>query len=355
MIRLSALIISAFLLLTSHSHALKERDDVHAGPAGKRRLVLKRTHDNPVLAPTKGGWDEGWFVGSSIIIHHGKNVRDKTYCFYYEGGGNQGRQIGLATSKDTINWRKVGDSPVLPKGSKGEWDSKYVTDPDVLIVKGEWIMYYVGSDGTGEKIGLAMSRDGIHWTKHPDNPIFVPADEGWDSKNVMQPSVIPGGDKWRMYYGAFGTKERCVGLAFSKDGITWKRYENNPVLPLGEKGAWDDDSAFGADVKGRFGMMEGNWEMFYTGAQSDRRYRIGRAVSQDGIQWKKDPAPILERSAEGPWDWFKTSIPTPISVDGHPLIFYSGHNGKDYVGIGRAKVKWEAVDQLNDRHQPGPL
>jgi predicted GH43/DUF377 family glycosyl hydrolase len=315
----------------------RAEDDPDATIVKTPGIVLRRTHEEPVLKPANDGWDEGWFVGSSIVIARGEKVSDKAYYLYYEGGGNQGRQIGLATSTDTIEWKKIGDTPVLPKGPEGSWDSKYVTDPDVLVMEDEWLMYYVGSDGSGENIGMARSRDGIHWVKYEGNPIFTPSREGWDSKNVMQPSVLCGGEEWRMYYGAFGTEQRCVGVAFSDDGINWKRYEKNPVLPLGAKGSWDDNSAFGADVNARFGTTY-IYEMYYTGAQSDRRYRIGHAVSHDGISWIKDPGPVLERSEKGSWDWFKTSIPTPIWLNGHPLIFYSGHDGKDYVGIGRAEV-----------------
>ena len=104
---------------------------------------------------------------------------------------------------------------------------------------------------------------------------------------------------------------------------------------MGPKGAWDEDSAFGADVKYR----AGRFEMFYCGCGKDRRYRIGYAVSADGIHWHKAPRPVLASSPKGAWDWFKTSIPIPITApDGTRLVFYSGHDGKDYVGVGRTKV-----------------
>jgi len=61
---------------------------------------------------------------------------------------------------------------VLQPGGPGEWDEdgaargRVVRTPDGLVM-----MYRTPALGLGFSYGLAASEDGIHWTKHPDNPI----------------------------------------------------------------------------------------------------------------------------------------------------------------------------------------
>jgi predicted GH43/DUF377 family glycosyl hydrolase len=97
---------------------------------------------NPVLQPgEEGTWDAG-ALGSMSVLKVGD-----IFHMYYEAWGVRSEKewdaaeyetlkIGHATSKDGIHWTKDPNNPVLPQGEKGEWDATGVWDPYVIYEDG---------------------------------------------------------------------------------------------------------------------------------------------------------------------------------------------------------------------------
>lgn len=73
----------------------------------------------------------------------------------------------------------------------------------------------------------------------------------------------------------------------------WRYDTEEPVLELGEAGAFDDTHVFAPCVY----FEDGQYTMFYSGSQgavADRVFRMGRAVSTDGVHFTKDNGPVFE-------------------------------------------------------------
>src|SRR5207302_978995 len=78
-----------------------------------------------------------------------------------------------STSRDGVAWSAA--SVVLAPGRPGGWDGRHVCDPTVVtgvnIGGYSWAMWYTGAGprnavGIGtNRIGLALSHDGIHWDR----------------------------------------------------------------------------------------------------------------------------------------------------------------------------------------------
>ena len=107
---------------------------------------------------------------------------------------------------------------VFPLGASGDFDDTYTYYPAVLVRDGRTWLYYTGFDGARDRVGLAVSEDGIHFTKHG---VVVPLGASGDFDNVYayRPAVVVrDGRTWLYYSGYDGAKAR-IGLAVSEDGF----------------------------------------------------------------------------------------------------------------------------------------
>lgn len=88
-----------------------------------------------------------------------------------------------------------------------------------------------------------------------------------------------------------------IAHATSVDGIHWKRTRN--ALFVGEPGSWDDDMIWTMNVS----KCGNQFQMYYTGlsAEENGHYqRIGRAFSEDLLEWKRDDSPVFPLEPQGP-------------------------------------------------------
>lgn len=151
--------------------------------------------------------------------------------------------IGRATADLPEGPWNADAEPLLIKGSEGTWDEQQVGVPSVVKHDGMYYMYYSGFASSGlfdrMRIGLAISEDGINWTKYDDpdtteplfaesDPVFERAEEGWDYQGVERPRVVIVDDTFYMVYRARDAVAG-LGLAVSEDGIKWTRPVDVPI------------------------------------------------------------------------------------------------------------------------------
>ena len=296
---------------------------------------------NPVLAPGgQGSWGETDVERPSVIHDNG------TYKMWYAGEKDDVFAIGHATSSDGIDWVKDVSNPVLEAGQAGSWDSVCINGPAVIKEGDTYKMWYMGfsePDDLGGSIGYATSTDGISWTKYEENPVLEAGDQGaWDVGGVRQPTVIKDGDTYEMWYGGVmegGDDSYAVGYATSTDGINWTKDSSNPVFESLATG-WDNESVEDPSVI----KDDGTYRMWYFGIGAFAE-GFGYATSTDGINWtQQGSTPVLTMGAFGAWDSNEIFNPHVIK-DGTTLkMWYSGEGGADEIdSIGYATLE-EDVD-----------
>jgi predicted GH43/DUF377 family glycosyl hydrolase len=124
---------------------------------------------------------------------------DKGYEMWYSDVSKRPWVIRHAVSGDGRAW-KVTERPVLQLSQ--DWEAEIVVYPTVLQIDGVYLMWY-GSYYSAVRrqttaVGFAASLDGIHWHKHPHNPVLIP-----DPKRPWESNYVGSGHVSRLADGSF--------------------------------------------------------------------------------------------------------------------------------------------------------
>lgn len=273
-------------------------------------------------------------VDCPFVFYH----NDKYYMMYV-GFDGRGYQTGLALSDDLLHWTKLG--VILSRVENVGWDC--VGAAGVSLLRGSndldglpklkkvngryWMVYHSypeeGYEAGAARIGLAWCDDEslLCWHRLPEPVMTWENGKNWEKGGLYKGFLMEREGCYYLFYNAKNVMEGSwieqVGVAFSRDMISWTRYAGNPVLSVAD-GAWD--SAFCSDP---FVVRDGNrWLMFYYGF--DRRHaQNGIAVSNDLLHWEKYPEPILRSgAAQEDLDFFHAHKPSVLRVNGTMYHFY---------------------------------
>ena len=185
-----------------------------------------------VLSPDPKTWEGNYIAANgSALWWNGE------FLYWYQAGPKETPRIGLARSRDGRQWRKL-PAPVLDTGPRGSWDERGVADPYVIRL-GEWFyMYYLGQDrARRQRLGLARSSDGVRWEKLRTSPILELGESGaFDEEGLGEPAVWQShGWYWMLYTGRDRRENRKLGLARSREGVHWQRQAG----AIAGASAWD--------------------------------------------------------------------------------------------------------------------
>jgi predicted GH43/DUF377 family glycosyl hydrolase len=249
--------------------------DGEAGPVQWTAVDARR---EPVLGRGPAGdFDSVDALNPSVVRRNG------VYYNFYSGFDGRTWHTGLATSADGIEWARQGR--VLSPESSG-WEGGYIAANGSALAEAGGFLYWYQAGGRTPRIGLARSRDGRSWTREPQPVIELGPRGSWDERAVADPYVIRAGGKFYMYYlGQDRARRQRLGVAESADGVRWVKLRSNPILELGEPGAFDEVGLGEPAVWAQAGWY---W-MLYTGRDRKEYRRIGLARSRDGVRWERVP------------------------------------------------------------------
>ena len=140
-------------------------------------------------------------------------------------------QSQLLTSRDGVKWQRAGQLDVRKANGDPIEPGPYGT-PTAWLENGVWHLFYERSD-TG--VWLATSRDLKIWKNVSDEPVLRPGQGIHDRDLIAMNQIVKHKGRYYAYYHGSAKGETpslwstCV--AVSDDLRSWKKYDNNPLLP----------------------------------------------------------------------------------------------------------------------------
>jgi predicted GH43/DUF377 family glycosyl hydrolase len=193
------------------------------------------------------------------------------FCQGKAKGGNRNDAIWHATSEDGITFKLNGDKPIFRP--KCKWALDRAIDAEVYKVDDRLILMYATRDPDGkiQMLGMASAPYGSDygadkWMNLSDDKPLIKPDLPWEMNCIEAPTVIKHKGIWYMFYaGAYNHERQQIGVAWSADGINYKRLQNCPVLPHGPEKSWN---AWESGHPGVFVDDDGMAYLFYQGKAS---------------------------------------------------------------------------------------
>lgn len=233
----------------------------------------------------------------------------------------------------------MSPAPVVSHGPLGSFDDcgtmmSWIAGPD-----GHRQLYYVGWNTRATvpfHVSIGMARETPEGWRRMNAPALDRSlDDPWFCSN---PCVLHDGDDWRMWYlggvgwfdiGGRPSPSYHICHARSVDGLLWTD-RGRVVLPLE-----GDEFAIARPCVLR---TDGGWLMWFSARTRDKPYRLGAAVSDDGLSWRRCPDLAGLGPAPSGWDSEMVAYPHVFEHSGTRWMLYCG-NGFGRSGMGLAV--WE--------------
>lgn len=258
-------------------------------------------------------------------------------------GTVHGWGVGIAESKNLIDWKRVGEVNIDPDAV---YEKKGFAAPCALVVDGKVNLFYqTYGNGANDAICHATSEDGIHFIRNKTNPIFHPTGE-WTCGRAIDAEVISFKGKYFLYYATrdkqFKIQMQGVAVAPGNtnfDRSDWKNVSVDSAM-LKPELPWEGECIEGASVIKKKDKLF----MFYAAAYNNAPQVVGLASSSDGIHWSRlSEKPFLANGKPGEWNSSESGHPHIFSNPvGDDHLFFQGNNDKGKTWyISNVKVSWK--------------
>jgi predicted GH43/DUF377 family glycosyl hydrolase len=280
-------------------------------------------------------------------------------------------------------WTRASQQPIIQPDSQSHfkdpltgkdvaWEALHTFNPGAIVKDGKVVVLYRAEDNSGEmaigghtsRLGMAVSEDGIHFTRKPE-PVFYPAHDAQEDREtpggVEDPRLVESSDgTYILTYTQWSRAKRVytIGVATSHDLEHWTKFgpifgTSGPYASLKYKSSGIVTQVQGgrliaAKIHDRYWMYWGEVE-------------IHVASSTDLIHWQAVenspgvPKVLLRRRAGKSDSGFPETGPPALLTSRGIVLLYDAKNAADVkedkrVGAGAYTVQEALFDsQAPDR------
>lgn len=155
----------------------------------------------PIITGVHPNWNRGSYGPCHVIYNPnasntGINPFDYSFAMYFDGTTGAFESTGLGYSADGVVFNLFGE--VLKPGSTVwgnpvPWDSSYATFGQIIKTPlSKWLMFYSGGrNASHEGVGVAISDDGLSWSKLTINGPLISLKTGtWRDNRCYAVGVV---------------------------------------------------------------------------------------------------------------------------------------------------------------------
>ncbi len=263
---------------------------------------------------------------------------DGTYYMHYDAAGPRGWLVALATSKDLVNWEKLG--PVLYLGAPDEDDSKSASYGVTYYDGSKWHMFYLGTPNSSDPPDLAPAFPYLTmkataagpagpWSKQKYVLPFRPKPETYYSMTASPGQVIREGSEYLQFFSAttkivgWETVQRTLGIARTKDLDGPWTVDPHPVFPVGEQ---VENSSLYYETSNDTWFLFTNHVDIEGGEFTDA---VWVYWSKDPRDWNPDDKAIVLDGTNCSWAQKCIGLPSVVAVGDRLALFYDSPGGTD--------------------------
>ena len=249
------------------------------------------------------------------------------------------------------NILRVSKDIVIPLGNLGCFDEHGVFPLNILRQNDRILGYISGwsrrvSVSVETAIGLAVSSDnGLSFTRIGEGPIlsaslnepFLVGDPFVSIYNGIYHMWYIYGTRWLRHTEEAPDRVYKIGHAISADGIAWNRDGRQLV---DDKLNSNECQALPTviDIDGRYHMFFCYRQAIGFRSNKDNAYRIGYAFSEDLINWVRDDDNVGIDVSVGQWDSDMICYPHVFRCEDNVYMLYNG-NEFGRLGFGLALLE----------------
>lgn len=244
-----------------------------------------------------------------------------------------------------MKWKKIGKI-FDPSQHKLPNDCVQFAQSPQALVFDDFVRVYFSTRAIDKRNGkylshiafVDMRKDLREIIRVSDKTVIPLGELGcFDEHGIFPMSVLRHGDAVYGYTCGWNRRisvsvDTAIGLAISRDnGLTFQRIGDGPVLAASLHEPCLVGDGFVKIVGSVFHMwyiFGTGWKKFSPDAPADRTYKIGHAISNDGINWVKEEARQIITDRLGPDE--SQALPTVIEIEGRHHMFFCYRQSFDF-------------------------
>jgi predicted GH43/DUF377 family glycosyl hydrolase len=157
-------------------------------------INFKRNPTNPIFSPT-GDWNCGRAIDAEVAFFKGRYylyfaTRDMDLKVQMQGVAS----APASTNFNREDWTQECDESILKP--ELDWEKMCIEAASVIRRKGRLVMFYAGAyNNDPQQIGVAVSKDGVNWKRMSDTPFLANGKPGeWNARESGHPHIFQDED-----------------------------------------------------------------------------------------------------------------------------------------------------------------